>query len=41
MESNKSNDSKFVDLKAKFDALTQENSQLQEKLAQTIEDMNA
>ena len=40
-ESNKSNDSKFNDLKAEFDRISQERDGLEERLKQTTEDMAA
>jgi hypothetical protein len=41
VESNKSTDSKFKDLKTKFDAISIEKSELEVKLTQTIEDLNS
>ena len=40
-ESNRSNDSKFNDLKAQFDEISKERDGLEERLKQTTEDMAA
>ena len=40
-ESNKSNDSKYTELKEKFDQLQKDRDELEAKLTQTIADMNS